>query len=318
MIPKIIHQTWKTKELPVNFSKYSSTWKDLHPDWDYRLYDDNDCLEFVQKYFQEFLQTYMQLPTPVMKADMFRYMIVYHYGGLYADIDAEALKPFDNLVDKNDKMIVGVEIDFDNLAFSEFNPLYKKYYKKHNIKKQYVQYVFLSEPKNPVLSEILQHIKENLQNSSHTTSHENTFLLTGPAIFSHVVHKNLDKIKVLDVKKFNGVESIIGRYIFGVNNPSKENYMLHHEAASWKNRDDIVYTLLCCVILALFITFLIFFIYGIVYFKKCKGKTSGKCINVIKYCKIKKTLIIISSILLLLCLCIMINFAIKDRAFWPF
>ena len=56
MIPKIIHQTWKTKEnLPVDFEKYSSTWKNLHHDWDYRLYDDNDCLLIVKKYFPEFL-----------------------------------------------------------------------------------------------------------------------------------------------------------------------------------------------------------------------------------------------------------------------
>ena len=43
-----------------------------------------------------------------------------------------------------------------------------------------------------------------------------------------------------------------------------------------------------------------------------------RCIDVIKYCKIKKILIVVSSTLILLCLVIMINFAVKDRAFWPF
>jgi len=317
MIPKILHQTWKTKEnLPVDFEKYSSTWKNLHPTWDYRLYDDNDCLLIVKKYFPQFLDTYLQLPTPVMKADMFRYMIIYQFGGLYADIDAEALKPFDNLINKDDKMIVGTEIDFDNLAFSKFNPLYKNYYKKHNIPVQYAQYVFLAEPKNPILYKILQHIKNKKHVSGST--HTDTFLVTGPAIFSHIIHDNIKDVKILNVKKFNGVTSIIGRYILGINNPSKETYTKHHEAASWKNRNDIVYTLLCCVILALFITFLVLFIFSIIYFNKCKGKTSKKCIEIIQYCRIKKIFIIISTILIVLCLAIMINFAIKDRAFWPF
>lgn len=316
MIPKIIHQTWKTKNLPVDFAKYSSTWKNLYPEWDYKLYDDNDCLSIVEKYFPQYLDTYLNLPSPVMKADMFRYMILYQFGGLYADIDAEALKPIDNLISKDDSMIVGVEIDFDNLAFSKFNPLYKNYYKKHNIPKQYVQYVFLSEPKNPILYQILEYIKEKSHKSG--ISHTDTFLTTGPAVFSHIVHNNIDKIKVLDVKKFNGVTSIINRYIMGNNKPDKENYLVHHEAASWKNRNDIIYTLASCVILALLVTMIIFFIYGIIYFNKCKGKTSKNCINVIKYCKVKKILLIVSSILILLCLIIMINFAIKDRAFWPF
>ena len=316
MIPKIIHQTWKTKNLPVDFKKYSSTWKNLHPNWDYRLYDDNDCLFIVKKYFPQFLDTYLNLPTPVMKADMFRYIILYKFGGLYADIDAEALKSFDQLVDKDDTMIVGTEIDFDNLSFSKFNPLYKNYYKKNNIPKQYVQYVFLSAPNNPILYQILEHIKKKVHTSG--SSHADTFITTGPAIFSHIIHNNIDKIKVLDVEKFNGITSIINRYILGNNKPAKENYILHHEAASWKNSNDIIYTLLSCVILALLITVVIFFIYSIIYFKKCKGKTDKRCINVIKYCRIKKILIIVSTILILLCLAIMINFAIKDRAFWPF
>ena len=317
MIPKIIHQTWKTKNLPVNFKKYSSTWKNFHPIWDYKLYDDNDCLAIVKKYFPQFLDTYLNLPIPVMKADMFRYMILYQFGGLYADIDAEALKPFDDLIEKDDTMIVGTEINFNNLAFSKFNPVYKNYYKKHNMLIQYVQYVFLSSPKNPILYQILEYIKKNNASNSGS-SHIDTFLITGPAIFSYIIHNNINKVKVLDVEKFNGVTSIIGRYILGINKSTKENYVLHHEAASWKNRNDIIYTLLMCVILALLITTIIFFIYSIIYFKKCKGNNDKRCINVIKYCKIKKILIIFATILILLCLIIMINFAIKDKAFWPF
>ena len=185
-----------------------------------------------------------------------------------------------------------------------------------NISKQYAQYVFLAAPKNPILYQILQHIKK--KNHTSGSTHTDTFLVTGPAIFSHIIHNNKSNVKILNVKKFNGVTSIIGRYILGINNSSKETYTKHHKAASWKNRNDIIYTLLCCVILALFITFLVLFIFSIIYFNKCKGKTSKKCIAVMQYCRIKKIFIIIATILIVLCLAIMINFAIKDRAFWPF
>ena len=39
----------------------------------------------------------------------------------------------------------------------------------------------------------------------------------------------------------------INRYILGNNKPTKENYVLHHAAASWKNCNDIIYTLLIAI-----------------------------------------------------------------------
>ena len=39
-IPKIIHQTWKTKDLPQNYKKWSNSIKKMHPDWTYILWTD--------------------------------------------------------------------------------------------------------------------------------------------------------------------------------------------------------------------------------------------------------------------------------------
>jgi mannosyltransferase OCH1-like enzyme len=93
-IPKIIHQTWKDKLVPVQWHSYQNKIKSLHPDWQYRLWTDADNDLFVQKEFPAFYPVYQSFPKNIMRADVIRYMIMYRIGGLYLDLDYEMLKPF--------------------------------------------------------------------------------------------------------------------------------------------------------------------------------------------------------------------------------
>lgn len=53
MIPKIIHQTWKTKELPTDVKNWHLKIKELHPGWDVRLWTDEDNLALVKEHFPQ-------------------------------------------------------------------------------------------------------------------------------------------------------------------------------------------------------------------------------------------------------------------------
>ena len=97
MIPKIIHQTWKNDDIPEEYISYQQRVKELHPDWEYKLWTDENNLEFVSEYFPSFYQTYIDFPKNIMRADVIRYLIMYKIGGLYLDLDYEMLKPFDIL-----------------------------------------------------------------------------------------------------------------------------------------------------------------------------------------------------------------------------
>ncbi len=46
----------------------------------YRLYDDQDNLEFVSKHYKWFLPTYNRLQYDISRVDAIRYMILHHYG----------------------------------------------------------------------------------------------------------------------------------------------------------------------------------------------------------------------------------------------
>lgn len=97
MIPKIIHQTSKTAEIPEKWETFRSRIIEMHPGWEYRLWTDSDNIEFVAKEFPEHLQLFKDYPKGIMRADVIRYMLMYRLGGFYMDLDYEMLKPFDLL-----------------------------------------------------------------------------------------------------------------------------------------------------------------------------------------------------------------------------
>lgn len=86
-IPKIIYQTWQTHDLPYNMRSSSEQIKNLHPDFEYKLFDDIDCRNFIKEHFDyTVLHAYDRLIPGAYKADLWRYCILYITGGIYLDI----------------------------------------------------------------------------------------------------------------------------------------------------------------------------------------------------------------------------------------
>lgn len=117
MIPKIIHQTYKDKNLPNLFKENQSIIKKLHPDFEYKFYTDNDMYEFIKLEFPKYYNKFMNLPRKIMQIDMFRYFLMYKYGGIYVDLDYRFFKKFNLLNHKiiipssrNDPLVLGNSI----------------------------------------------------------------------------------------------------------------------------------------------------------------------------------------------------------------
>lgn len=92
-IPRILHQIWLGSPFPERFKKYQDSLKKFHPDWEYRLWTDDDVKEFnlINQEAFDNAKTYSA------KANIFRYEILDRFGGLYVDTDCECLRPFDLL-----------------------------------------------------------------------------------------------------------------------------------------------------------------------------------------------------------------------------
>ncbi|MBT4522764.1 MAG: hypothetical protein HOC23_22420 [Halieaceae bacterium] len=99
-IPKIIHQTWKDDHLPPDYARNQAGLQALHPDWQYRLWSDNDNRQFIADQYSWFLATYDSYAHTIERVDAVRYFILLSYGGVYLDLDMECLRPFDALFDR--------------------------------------------------------------------------------------------------------------------------------------------------------------------------------------------------------------------------
>jgi hypothetical protein len=61
--------------------------KKAAPEFTYMLFDDTDCLEFIQEYFpSNVVDAYNRLIPGAYKADLWRYCVLYVTGGIYIDI----------------------------------------------------------------------------------------------------------------------------------------------------------------------------------------------------------------------------------------
>ena len=47
-VPALIHQTWKTQQVPEKWAKAQQSCIDLHPDYEYKLWTDDDGLELIK------------------------------------------------------------------------------------------------------------------------------------------------------------------------------------------------------------------------------------------------------------------------------
>ena len=138
-IPKIIWQTMKTNEVPVFMKSYADSWINLNPEYEYRFCDDNDIIDFLKKDFPEYLPGYQNLKYGASKADLWRYLVIYKYGGVYADIDCMCLNSLRNWVNKDPKFVTALGTN-----------------------KDICQWLIITVPKNPIF---LRAAQKTLQNS---------------------------------------------------------------------------------------------------------------------------------------------------------
>jgi len=92
VIPRIIHQIWLGNEpLPSGTAEWLATWHQQHPDWEYHLWRSPPFTLINQHEFDT-------AKHQAQKADILRYELLFHFGGVYADVDVECLKSFEPLL----------------------------------------------------------------------------------------------------------------------------------------------------------------------------------------------------------------------------
>lgn len=85
---------WKTDAIPARFSDAVASWRRFHPEWRYELWTHERMEAFVREQYPSCLPLFLGYPDQIQRVDAVRYMILHHFGGMYADLDIECLRSF--------------------------------------------------------------------------------------------------------------------------------------------------------------------------------------------------------------------------------
>ena len=217
-IPKLIIQTWKTKDIPQKYQPLVDSVKKINYNYEYMYFTDDDIEKFLTENYPEYYDTYEKLPVKIQKIDFFRYVAVYHYGGFYFDLDMSAIEPLDELL-KYDCVLPIDEIINEKMC--NINR-YKNFCDK-KINYLIGQYAFAASPKNDFIKELVDSIHNNIDKIVKNyipNSEDYVYVTTGPDFVSNVYINYHDKsnIHVLHYNK---------RQYFG-------KYAKHNFFGTWK------------------------------------------------------------------------------------
>jgi mannosyltransferase OCH1-like enzyme len=92
-IPKIIHIIWVGDE-SIRPDNCIATWRELNPTWDVRIWGNQELAEFGWVNSAHMTEMYGSELNGV--ADLMRWEILYHIGGLVVDADSICVRPLDD------------------------------------------------------------------------------------------------------------------------------------------------------------------------------------------------------------------------------
>jgi len=180
LIPKRIFQTHKSIEYIKSNSKLQNainSWKMHVPEFGYHFYTNEMCDTFMKDemipiFGDKIYEAYSRLPMAVMKADLWRYCIIYKFGGIYADVDT-ICKCNPNILTMYNTLLVCAPENTLHLC----------------------QWCFAAPAKSYILKSIIElSIKRILEIEEIKGEHIIHFL-TGPEVFTDGIEKYLNEIK---------------------------------------------------------------------------------------------------------------------------
>jgi len=208
--PAYIWQTWKVQpssdKFADNLRPQEASWTEKHPGFVHEVITDDVAAHLVRYLYNsvpEVLDAYESMPIAVLKADFFRYLILLARGGIYSDIDTEALKSAaewmpDEINRDTVGLVVGIEADPDRPDWADW----------YSRRIQFCQWTIQAKPGHPVLRSIVAQItEETLKRKAAGTLkngpqlHKGIIEYTGPARWTDTIFSYFNDGDFFDVKK---------------------------------------------------------------------------------------------------------------------
>jgi hypothetical protein len=204
-LPKLVHFTVRDKNDMLPHQALSiATWARLNPGYSILLYDDADILGFMHTYHARHLPLFRRLGSQVERTDLWRYLVLCTFGGVYADSDVVAGQPIDSWA-QDAGLLTGVENAFETVAAARR--------RDYTRVMQLVQWTIAARRGHPVVCRMGDYIARRLDAEEAGTAGEadrDHAILerTGPGRWSSSVHDYLKEQGVIP-------ETLVGGGVVG-------------------------------------------------------------------------------------------------------
>ena len=113
MIPKIMFRTSSRPrdQLSIEVKKLLQDNKNMNKDYLQVYIDDEQILQFIKDEYPQYLELYLSLVPGAYKADVFRLLVLYKYGGVYNDIGHRYLTPVTDFILPEDEFVAATEVN---------------------------------------------------------------------------------------------------------------------------------------------------------------------------------------------------------------
>ena len=218
VIPLCIYTAWHTKNLRPKMKENFEKLKSDNSEFEVKLFDNNDCEEFIKNNFDEsILNAYKSLIPHSYKSDLWRYCIMYLNGGIYVDIKFSCVNGF--------KFIGLTE---------------KEYWTSDHLFNNTINGLLILKPKNNIMLKCINKIVYNVKNKFYGN---NCLHPTGPQMLGEFFTNN-EKINMetnLLIKRDNiGVTyrgSFILSYYKNYDEDRDKDSPNSHYSILWRNKN---------------------------------------------------------------------------------
>jgi len=220
-VKSIIHQIWLQDSYTLTDSNKS--WTTHNPAYTYMLWSETKLIDLMRSL--NLYEFYNKLTRWISRLDFAKYVVLYKYGGVYADIDTQCVRSLDSLIEQ-------YNFDYD-LIVSEAEPVVsglfvKRLYNLDSSTTILNSGVMIGKKNSRFLKKVI-HLMKKCDTDKITSNYSNIDIL-GPIALSRYVAElgHAYKIVVLDYDVFESP------YVIDI-----KSYAIHLHHKSWDNNNDV-------------------------------------------------------------------------------
>jgi hypothetical protein len=209
-IPLIVYQMWINNYLTRTHAKEINRFRNLNPDVEFNLFSHEDVDKYMSDFYKNYpiYKIYQKAKYHQIKADIFRYCILYERGGMWFDIKSGLKISITKLFDCNSDAIISYEKNDINWKQSD-NLNSAKVFQHPN--KKILMWGIAFCKSSIILKKIIEQICDNYYNYKNKVfdNPKNSILdFSGTHLFTKVVKEQLLENNFLKIQQlgidFNG------------------------------------------------------------------------------------------------------------------